>query len=71
MKKKSNMKGVKQFDMMSVIVAVSVLFSALTAVLGYGSLSISNAMVLAVFCVLNCMAKDLKEFCNGLVEEED
>lgn len=71
MKKKSYMEEVKQCDMMSVFIGVSVLFSALMAVLGYESLSISNAMVLAVFCVLTCMAKDLKEFCNGLVEEED
>lgn len=69
MEKKSLLKGVRNSDMLSILIAVSILFSALTAVLGYESLSISNAMILAVFCVLACMTKDLKEFCNGLVEE--
>ena len=71
MEKKSYMKEVKQCDMMSIIIGISILFSALMAVLGYESLSISNAMILAVFCALNCMAKDLKEFYNELVEEDD
>ena len=71
MEKKSYMKEVKQCDMMSIIIGISILFSALMAVLGYESLSISNAMILAVFCVLNCMAKDLKEFCNELMKEDD
>ena len=43
--------------------------SALTAILGYGMLSIGNAMVLAFYFVMVGMSKDLKELCNGLAEE--
>ena len=49
---------------------ISILFSALMAILGYVALSISNAMVLVVFCVLCGMTKDLKDLCNELLEEE-
>ena len=70
MEKKSLLKEAKHSEILSVIVGISILFSALTAILGYDSLSISNAMILAFFFVMACMAKDLKELCNGLVEEE-
>lgn len=70
MEKKSLLKEAKHSEILSVIVGISILFSALTAILGYESLSISNAMILAFFCVMACMAKDLKELYNGLVEEE-
>ena len=70
MEKKSLLKEAKHSEILSVIVGISILFSALTAILGYESLSISNAMILAFFCVMAYMAKDLKELCNGLVEEE-
>ena len=70
MEKKSAGKEMKCQDVLGVLVGVSILFSALTAVGGYAVLSISNAMVLAVFCVLNGMSEDLKDLCNGLAEEE-
>jgi len=70
MKKKSVMKEVKVQDVLSVLVGISILFSALMAILGYEALSIGNAMVLVVFCVLCGMTKDLKDLCNELVEEE-
>ena len=70
MKKKSVMKEVKFQNTLSVVVGVSIMFSALTAILGYEALSIGNAMVLVVFCVLCGMTKDLKDLCNELVEDE-
>lgn len=70
MEKKSAMKEVKHQDMWGGVVGISILFSALMAVCGYEALSISNAMVIAVGCVLGGMSKDLKDLCNGLVEEE-
>lgn len=70
MKKKSVMKEVKVQDVLSVLVGISILFSALMAILGYEALSIGNAMVLVVFCVLCGMTKDLKDLCNELVEED-
>ena len=70
MEKKSVMNEVKRQDMWTVVVGVSILFCALTAVWGYETLSISNAMVLAVCCVFGGMSKDLKELCDGLVDED-
>ena len=69
MEKKSTLKEVKRMDVQSIIVGISILFSALAAVLGYEMLSISNAMVLAFYMVMVGMSKDLKELCCGLVEE--
>ena len=69
MEKKMTVKETKSMEIQSIIVAVSILFSALTAVLGYGMLSIGNAMVLAFYFVMVGMSKDLKELCNGLADE--
>ena len=69
MEKKSTWKEVKGMDVQSIIIGISILFSALSAVLGYGILSFGNAMVLAFYLVMVGMSKDLKELCNGLVEE--
>lgn len=69
MEKKSTWKEVKGMDVQSIIIGISILFSALSAVLGYGMLSFGNAMVLAFYLVMVGMSKDLKELCNGLVEE--
>ena len=69
MEKKSTLKEVKRMDVQSIIVGISILFSALAAVLGYEMLSIGNAMILAFYMVMVGMSKDLKELCNGLVEE--
>ena len=69
MEKKMTAKETKSMEIQSIIVGVSILFSALTAVLGYGMLSIGNAMVLAFYFVMVGMSKDLKELCCGLVEE--
>ena len=71
MEKKSLSKEVKRMDVQCIIAGVSILFSALTAVLGYEKLSIGNAMIFAIFCVMSCMAQDLKDLCNSLVEEEE
>lgn len=70
MEKKLSLNEVKQSDKMGIVVGIMVLFTALTAVLGYEELSIGNVMVFAFFCVMSCMAKDLKELCNSLAEEE-
>lgn len=70
MEKKSVMKEVKCQDMLGVVVGVSIFFSALMAICGYEALSVSSGMILAVSCVFSGMAKDLKDLCNGLVEEE-
>ena len=56
-------------DVESIIIGISILFSALSAVLGYGMLSFGNAMVLAFYLIMVGMSKDLKELCNGLAEE--
>lgn len=69
MEKKSTLKEVKRMDVQCIIVGISILFSALTAVLGHEMLSIGNAMILALYLVMVGMSKDLKELCNGLVEE--
>ena len=69
MEKKMTVKETKSMEIQSIIVGVSILFSALTAVLGYGMLSIGNVMVLAFYFVMVGMSKDLKELCNGLAEE--
>ena len=69
MEKKSTWKEVKGMDVQSIIIGISILFSALSAVLGYGMLSFGNAMVLAFYLVMVGMSKDLKELCNVLAEE--
>ena len=69
MEKKMTVKETKSMEIQSIIVGVSILFSALSAVLGYGMLSIGNAMVLAFYFVMVGMSKDLKELCNGLADE--
>ena len=69
MEKKSTWKEVKGVDVQSIIIGISILFSALSAVLGYGMLSFGNAMVLAFYLIMVGMSKDLKELCNGLAEE--
>lgn len=71
MEKKSLGKEAKSVDVQCVIAGVSILFSALSAAFGYENLSISMAMIFAVVCVMSCIAKDVMELCNGLLEEED
>ena len=71
MEKKMTVKETKNMEIQSIIVGVSILFSALTAVFGYGMLSIGCVMVLAVYFVMVGMSKDLKELCNELVEETE
>ena len=56
-------------DVESVIVGVYILISALIALFGFEMLSMFNAMVLILYLVMAGMRKDLKELCNGLVEE--
>ena len=56
-------------DVESVIVGVYIFFSALIALFGFEMLSICNAMVLILYLVMSGMRKDLKELCNGLVDE--
>ena len=56
-------------DVESVIVGVYIFFSAMIALFGFEMLSIVNAMVLILYLVMAGMRKDLKELCNGLVEE--
>ena len=56
-------------DVESVIVGVYIFFSALIALFGFEMLSMFNAMVLILYLVMAGMRKDLKELCNGLVEE--
>ena len=53
------------------ILCAALLFSVLTATLGYVNLSISMAMIFAVVCVMGCMTKDVMELCEDLMEEED
>ena len=69
MEKKSTWKEVKSIDVESVIVGVYILISALIALIGFEMLSMFNAMVLILYLVMAGMRKDLKELCNGLVEE--
>ena len=69
MKKKMTLEEAKKMDIQSIIVGVFVLLSALAAVLGFGMLSIGILMVLAFCYVMAGMGKDLKELCDGLVEE--
>ena len=56
-------------DVESVIVGVYIFFSAMIALFGFEMLSMFNAMVLILYLVMAGMRKDLKELCNGLVEE--
>ena len=69
MEKKSTWKEVKSMDVESVIVGVYILISALIALFGFEMLSMFNALVLILYLVMAGMRKDLKELCNGLVEE--
>ena len=69
MKKKSTWKEVKGMDVRDVIVGAYILFSALAALFGFGILSIGNTVVLILYLVIAGMGKDLKELCDGLVEE--
>ena len=69
MEKKSTWKEVKSMDVESVIVGVYIFFSALIALFGFEMLSMFNAMVLILYLVMAGMRKDLKELCNGLVDE--
>ncbi len=63
------LEEVKRMDVQCIVIGLFILFSAVTAILGYGMLSISNVMVLTFYCVMNGMNKDLRELCNSLVEE--
>ena len=69
MEKKSTWKEVKGMDVESVIVGVYIFFSALMALFGFGMLSICNALVLILYLFIIGMRKDMKELCQGLVEE--
>ena len=69
MEKKSTWKEVKGMDVESVIVGVYIFFSALMALFGFGLLSICNALVLILYLFIIGMRKDMKELCQGLVEE--
>ena len=71
MEKQVELKEAKSADVQSIIAGVLILFSAVTAILGYVELSLCCVMVFAVFCVMSCMAKDLIELCNSIVEEEE
>ena len=69
MKKKSTWKEVKGMDVESVIVGVYIFFSALIALFGFEMLSICNALVQILYLFIIGMRKDVKELCQGLVEE--
>ncbi|MBR5203650.1 MAG: hypothetical protein IKW32_00295 [Bacteroidaceae bacterium] len=69
MEKKSTWKEVKGMDVESIIVGVYIFFSALMALFGFGMLSICNALVLILYLFITGMRKDMKELCQGLVEE--
>lgn len=53
------------------MVGVSLLFSIISATLGYESLSISMVMIFTIVCVMGCMTKDVLELCEGLMEEDE
>ena len=69
MEKKSTWKEIKSMDVESVIVGVYIFFSALMALFGFGMLSICNALVQILYLFIIGMRKDVKELCQGLVEE--
>lgn len=69
MEKKMTLEEARHMDVQCFIVGLSILFSALTAMLGFGMLSIGYVMVLAIYFVMNGVAKDLRELCNDLAEE--
>jgi len=71
MEKKLEWKEVKSVDVQCMIAGVALLFSVLTATLGYVSLSISMTMIFAIVCVMSCMTTDVMELCDGLLEEEE
>jgi len=71
MEKNLNWKEVKSVDVQYTIAGVTLFFIVLTAIFGYGSLSISIAMVFVIVCVMGCKTKEVVELCNGLVEEEE
>ena len=69
MEKKSTWKEVKGMDVESIIVGVYIFFSALMALFCFGMLSICNALVQILYLFIIGMRKDVKELCQGLVEE--
>ena len=70
MEKQVKLSEVKSWNVQSIIVGVSILFSVSTTILGLESLSISGVMIFAVICVWGCLVKDGVEFCKELVNEE-
>ena len=71
MEKNFGLKEVKSVNVQCVIAGVSILFSVLSATLGYESLSISMAMIFAIVCVMSCMTRDVMELCDGLMDEDE
>ena len=70
MEKQVRWSEVKSWNVQCVIAGASILFCALTALLGLESLSISGVMIFAVVSVSGYLVKDGVEFCRELAEEE-
>ena len=66
-----SLKEAKSVNAQCMMAGVSLLFSIISATLGYESLSISMVMIFTIVCVMGCMTKDVLELCEGLMEEDE
>ena len=71
MEKNLSLKEAKSVNAQCMMAGVSILFSIISATLGYESLSISMVMIFTIVCVMGCMIKDVFELCEGLMEEDE
>ena len=71
MEKNLSLKEAKSVNAQCMMAGVSLLFSIISATLGYESLSISMVMIFTIVCVMGCMTKDVFELCEGLMEEDE
>ena len=71
MEKNLSLKEAKSVNAQCMMAGVSLLFSIISATLGYESLSISMVMFFTIVCVMGCMTKDVLELCEGLMEEDE
>ena len=71
MEKNLSLKEAKSVNAQCMMAGVSLLFSIISATLGYESLSISMVMIFTIVCMMSCMTKDVLELCEGLMEEDE
>lgn len=65
---KASEKKSQRPDCRCILIVASVLFSVLTALLGWEKLSVGYALAFAMSCILPCICKDVKELFGEALE---